>query len=167
MDVLAYNQLGRAFYRDLFDMPGAIPNFARFIFLDQRGIDFHLDWERAADTAVQILRAESARNLHDKEHHELIGELSTRSSEFRRRWAAHDVWRPGAGLKHFRHPLVGDVTLAFEGFEMTSEPGLTLTIYTAEPGSSSADAICMLASWAASEYADKPPCSPADRNPTQ
>ncbi|MFT3942459.1 MAG: helix-turn-helix transcriptional regulator [Ancrocorticia sp.] len=154
MDVLAYNLLGRAFYKDAFDMPGATPNFAKFIFLDQRGKDFHKDWERAADTAVQILRAEGARNSHDEEHHKLVGELSTRSEEFRRRWADHDVWRPGAGLKYFRHPIVGDVTVAFEGLEMASEPGLTLTIYTPEPGSASEDAMQLLASWAASEYGE-------------
>ncbi|MBK0418315.1 helix-turn-helix domain-containing protein [Leucobacter sp. CSA1] len=153
MDMLAANSVGRAFYRDAYDMPGTTPNFARFIFLDQRGVDFHLDWERAADTAVQILRAEGARNPYDKEHHELIGELSCRSVEFRRRWAAHNVTRHGTGVKYFRHPVVGDLTVAFESLELASEPGLTLTLYTPEPGSPSEERMRLLASWAASEDA--------------
>ena len=33
---------------------------------------------------------------------------------------------------------------------MAAEPGLTLTIYAAEPGSPSEDALRLLASWAAS-----------------
>ncbi|OFI39343.1 transcriptional regulator [Arthrobacter sp. SW1] len=156
MDLLAANLLGRAFYKDMYDAGGRTPNFARFIYLDQRGIDFHPDWERAADTTVQILRMEGARNPHDKEHYELIGELSMHSPEFRRRWAAHSVWRPGAGFKVFRHPVVGEMTLAFEGMEMASDPGLTLTIYAAEPGTPSAERMQLLASWAVSEYGGHP-----------
>jgi hypothetical protein len=38
--------------------------------------------------------------------------------------------------------------------EMAAEPGLTLTIYTAEPGSPSEEALRLLASWAASEEAE-------------
>ncbi len=161
MDLLAANMLGRAFYKDMYGNPDHAPNFARFIFLDPRGIDFHPDWDRAADTAVQILRSEGGRDPHDREHHELIGELCTRSGEFRGRWAANNVLRPGAGFKYFRHPIVGEVTLAFEGMEMASDPGLTLTIYTAEPGTPSADAMKMLASWAAAEYGDAD--QPAER----
>jgi hypothetical protein len=37
---------------------------------------------------------------------------------------------------------------------MAAEPGLTLTIYAAEPGSPSEDALRLLASWAASQESD-------------
>lgn len=154
MDVLATNSLARAFYSDLYDMPGTTPNFARYIFLDERGTGFHRDWDRAANTAVRILRAEGARNPHDKEHHELIGELCTRSGEFSKRWASHDVLRHGAGFKHFHHRVVGDLTLAFESLDLISEPGLTLTTYTPEPGSPSAERMQLLASWWASSGAE-------------
>lgn len=150
MDVLAANSLARAFYSDMYEEQGETPNFARFIFLDERGIDFHLDWDRAANTAVRILRAEGARNAHDQEHHALIGELCTRSAEFSKRWASHDVLRHGAGFKHFHHSMVGDLTLAFESLDLISEPGLTFTSYTPEPGSPSAERMQLLANWAAS-----------------
>ncbi len=52
---------------------------------------------------------------------------------------------------------MGELTLAFEGLEMAAEPGLTLTIYTAEPGSPSAERMQLLASLAASENADSAP----------
>lgn len=151
MDVLAANPLARAFYSDLYDMPGAAPNFAKYIFLDERGAAFHREWDRAANTAVGILRAEGARNPHDKEHHKLIGELCTRSPEFAKLWSSHDVLRLGAGFKHFHHPVVGDLTLAFESLDLVSEPGLTFTTYTPEPGSASAERMQLLASWAAAE----------------
>lgn len=46
------------------------------------------------------------------------------------------------------------MTLAYEGMNMEAEPGLTFTVYTAEPGSKSEEAMRLLASWAASEAAE-------------
>ena len=155
MDLLAVNALARAFYRDVYDMPGQPPNLARFTFLDERGRDFHADWDTAADVVVSILRTEAGRDPHNKELHDLVGELSTRSQEFRRRWSSHNVRHHGAGFKTFRHPVVGEMTVAYEGLEMAAEPGLTLTIYSAEPGSPSEEALRLLASWAATEYSQQ------------
>lgn len=156
MDLLAVNALARAFYKDVYDMPGQPPNLARFTFLDERAHDFHPDWNAAAEVVVSILRTEAGRDPHNKELHDLIGELSTRSQEFRRLWSSHDVRHHGAGAKVFRHPVVGEMTIAYEGLEMAAEPGLTLTIYTAETGSPSEEAMRLLASWAATENAQEP-----------
>ena len=41
----------------------------------------------------------------------------------------------GAGAKTFHHREVGDLVLAYESVDMISAPGLTLTLYAAEPGS--------------------------------
>ncbi|MBL3681917.1 helix-turn-helix transcriptional regulator [Leucobacter aridicollis] len=157
MDILATNTLARAFYKEVFDMPGRIqgqpPNIARFTFLDERAHDFYPDWEVFADVTVAILRTEAGRDPHNKELHDLIGELSTRSTDFRARWGAHNVRHHGTGFKTFHHAVVGEMTLAYEGMEMESEPGLSITIYAAEPGSESAEKLHLLASWAASEYA--------------
>ncbi|GAA2089583.1 helix-turn-helix transcriptional regulator [Brevibacterium salitolerans] len=154
MDLLAVNPLARAFYTELYEMPGQRPNIARHAFLDERALAFYPDWEGFADITVAILRTEAARDPHNKELHDLIGELSTRSLEFRTRWGAHNVRHHGSGFKSFHHPVVGDLTLAYEGMEMEAERGLTLTIYTAEPGSASAERMRLLASWAASESAE-------------
>lgn len=156
MDILAANTLARAFYKDIYDMPGRIqrqpPNIARFTFLDQRANDFYPDWDMFADVTVAILRTEAGRDPHNKELHDLIGELSTRSTDFRARWGSHNVRHHGTGFKTFHHAVVGEMTLAYEGMEMESEPGLSITIYAAEPGSDSAEKVQLLASWAASEY---------------
>lgn len=150
MDLLAANALARAFYKDVYDMPGEPPNIARFTFLDERAYQFYPDWDMFAEVTVAILRTEAARDPHNKELHDLIGELCTRSEEFRSRWSAHNVRHHGTGFKTFRHPVVGELTLAYEGLEMAAEPGLTLTIYAAEPGSPSGERMLLLASWAAS-----------------
>ncbi|MBX6769395.1 MAG: helix-turn-helix domain-containing protein, partial [Actinomadura rubrobrunea] len=129
MDILAVNRLARAFYSDVYATPGNQANLARFQFLDPASRRFYPDWDQAADITVAILRTEAGRNPHDKDLHDLVGELSTRSDEFRTRWGAHNVRRHGTGTKRFRHQAVGDLTLAYEGLEMAAEPGLTLTIY--------------------------------------
>lgn len=148
MDILATNDLGRAFYDHVFDGPGQ-GNLARFNFLDERSPEFYPDWEAAADVCVAILRTEAGRDPGDKHLHDLIGELSTRSDAFRTRWGAHNVRRHGSGTKDFHHHIVGDLTLTYEGLELTAEPGLSFLIYTAEPGSPSAERLALLASWAA------------------
>ncbi|NVM98684.1 helix-turn-helix transcriptional regulator [Arthrobacter sp. SDTb3-6] len=152
MDILATNTLARAFYKDSFDMPGQPPNIARFTFLDERARGFYPDWDMFAEVTVAILRTEAGRDPHNKELHDLIGELSTRNAEFRRLWGSHNVRHHGTGFKTFHHEIVGELTLAYEGMEMESEPGLSITIYAAEPGSDSAERLQLLASWAASEY---------------
>ncbi|MFC0505255.1 helix-turn-helix transcriptional regulator [Micromonospora costi] len=154
MDLLAANRLGRAFYAEAYADAQRPANIARFTFLDDRAHRFYPEWDLAADVCVAILHTEAGRDPHDKELHDLVGELSTRSNEFRARWGAHDVRHHGTGVKKYRHHVVGDLTLAYEGLEMAAEPGLTLTIYTAEPGSTSEDALRLLASWAASQDAE-------------
>ncbi|GDY51187.1 transcriptional regulator [Streptomyces violaceusniger] len=135
MDILAANPLARAFYTDLFANADNQRNLARFNFLDPASRRFYPDWELFGDMAVAILRREAGRDAHDKDLQDLVGELSTRSEDFRTRWGAHDVRRHGTGTKRFRHPAVGDLTLAYEALDLAAEPGLHMTIYTAEPGS--------------------------------
>ena len=156
MDILAANQFARAFYADVYATPGNQANLARFNFLDPASHRFYPDWDQAADIAVAILRTEAGRNPHDKDLHDLVGELSTRSQEFRTRWGAHNVRHHGTGTKRFHHQAVGDLTLAYEGLEMAAEPGLTLTIYTAQPGSPSEEGLRLLASWAATPQTPSP-----------
>ncbi|MFI0539537.1 helix-turn-helix transcriptional regulator [Streptomyces sp. WSLK1-3] len=153
MDLLAANELARAFYTDVYATPGNRANLARFQFLDPASRRFYPDWDQAADIAVAILRTEAGRNPHDKDLHDLVGELSTRSPEFRTRWGAHNVRLHGTGTKRFHHHAVGDLTLAYEGLEMAAWPGLTLTVYTAEPGSADEEGLRLLASWAATQTA--------------
>lgn len=162
MDLLATNALGRAMHAPLYDrVPVGPPSFARFTFLDDASHDFYPDWDQAADICVAILRTEAGRDPHDRNLQDLVGELSTLSPEFRQRWARHDVRLHGAGSKSFHHPVVGDLDLAYESVDMASDPGLTLTIYAAEPGSRTAEALRLLASWAATPAAPTVSSAPA------
>jgi transcriptional regulator with XRE-family HTH domain len=152
-DMLAANRLARALYAPMLAGPRRPANNARFVYLDRASREFFTDWERAADDIAAMLRLEAGRNPYDKKLVELIGELSTRSEDFRCRWAAHNVRFHRTGHKKVHHPVVGDLDLNFEAMELSSQPGLTLLVYTAPQGSAAADSLNLLASWAATDEA--------------
>lgn len=154
-DILAMNRLGRALYAPVLAGPRRPANTARFIFLDPAARTFFAHWEKAASDSVAILRSAAGRNPYDKDLTDLVGELSTRSEDFRTRWAAHDVHFHRTGRKSLRHPVVGELDLEFEAMTLTSDPDLTFVAYTAEPGSASEDALRVLASWAATSHPEQ------------
>src|SRR4051812_25106692 len=146
-DVLAANRLGLALYSEMDLAPPRPANHARFVFLDPRAHSVFVDWERVADDTVAMLRAEAGRDPHGRNLTDLVGELSTRSDAFRRRWAAHNVRAHQTGAKRYHHPVVGDLTLTYEILELTADPGLNLLALSAEPGTPSHDALRLLGSW--------------------
>jgi transcriptional regulator with XRE-family HTH domain len=149
VDYLAANPLGRALYAPIFESREQPANSARFTFLDPAATDFYADWERVATDLVAHLRSEAGRNPYDRGLTDLVGELSTRSDEFRTRWAAHNVRFHRTGDKRLHHPVVGDLELSYETMELAADAGLNLTIYTAEAGSPAQQALDLLASWTA------------------
>ncbi|MGF0118353.1 helix-turn-helix transcriptional regulator [Promicromonospora sp. Marseille-Q5078] len=159
LDVLGANLMGRALYAPLFDSPERIANkpvnTARLQFLDP--VAARAFWgektDRMAHDAVAILRAEAGKNPYDKHLTALVGELSTRSEDFRRLWASHDVRLHRTGTKVFHHPAVGALELDYEALMLPADPGLQMNVYTAVPGSPSDDGLKLLASWAATTLA--------------
>jgi hypothetical protein len=152
LDILGANQLGRALYAELYEVQAHPINLARFAFLDRKRSDlFYPNWDLAADQSVAILRTEAGRDPYNKDLQDLIGELSTRSEEFRIKWGAHDVRKHATGTKSVHHPIVGDLDMVFEASELMADEGLSLLLYSAEPGSPTADALRLLASWAATQ----------------
>lgn len=150
-DILATNRLARALYAPILADPRRPANTARFIYLDPAAREFFTDWDKAADDIAAMLRSEAGRNPYDKNLTDLIGELSTRSEIFRQRWADHNVRHHRTGIKKLRHPEVGDLQLHFEAMTLTSDPDLTLLVYTAEPGTPAADNLRLLATWAVTQ----------------
>src|SRR5436190_7781823 len=149
LDILAANQLGRALFSELYVHPARPVSTPRFVFLDPHAREFYADWDKAAGETVAVLRAEAARDPDDRDLSDLVGELSTKSDEFGTLWAAHNVRLHNTGVKHLHHPVVGDLSLSYTGLEVAADPGLTIYVYTAEPGSKSEESLNLLASWAA------------------
>ncbi|MCO5974254.1 helix-turn-helix transcriptional regulator [Actinoallomurus soli] len=156
LDIVASNRLGRALYSPVVDDPVRPVNLARFRFLNPRAGDFYPDWEESAHTTVALLRTEAGRDPYDRPLTDLVGELATRSEEFRTLWAAHDVRLHHTGVKNFHHPVVGDLALPFEAMPLPADPGLTLTAFSAEPGTPAHDALSLLAAWAATTDRTRP-----------
>jgi transcriptional regulator with XRE-family HTH domain len=153
LDVVAANALGRALYAPVFaGAKTTTPNLARFMFLDAAADQFFLEWAREADDVVALLRTEAARSPDSPAITRLVGELATRSEHFRTSWAAHNVKAHRHGVKRIRHPAVGEMSLTYNVFDITSASGLSLIGHTAEPHSRSDEALRLLDSWAATEH---------------
>jgi transcriptional regulator with XRE-family HTH domain len=149
LDLLAANLSGRALFSELYAAPARPVNCARFVFRDPRAETFYDDWERVAGECVAILRSAAGRDPHDGDLSDLIGELATHSEAFRTRWAAHDVRFHNTGVKRFHHPVVGELSVSLNRFDLPADHGLTIFTYAAEPGSRSEEALELLGSWAA------------------
>ena len=153
-DVLYTNPLGHALFAEMFDDPACSGNTVRFVFFSPAARRFYLDWERIARTAVGALRVEAGRNPYDTGLSNLIGELSTRSDAFRVLWGANDVGAFGDGTKSINHPVVGDLQLEHSAMMLPGETGLSMTVYSAAPGSATEDGLALLSSWAATNIVD-------------
>ncbi|MCW2747006.1 MAG: putative binding protein [Nocardioidaceae bacterium] len=136
-DIIAMNPLAKALYSPVLESRVAGPsgrrpaNTTRFVYLDPAARDFFVDYDLIARDAAAMLRQEAGRNPHDVKFHR-------------------------NGRKRLRHPIVGELDLDFEAMDLPSEPGLCLNVYTAPIGTPTADALRLLASWAASQHVPTP-----------
>jgi len=148
MDYVAANSLGRALYSPLLTDPSVHANTARFMFFSPAARNFFPDWEQAADDLAATLRSYAGQTPRDKGITDLVGELVTRSDDFRHRWAAHDVRHHRAGIKRIQHPQVGLLELNYEAMSLPAHPDWSMFAYTAEPGSPSEERLKLLGSLA-------------------
>jgi transcriptional regulator with XRE-family HTH domain len=150
-DILAWNSLAAALLTDFGRIHGKQRSYIRLLFTDPAMRKLHPDWENVARMAVGQLRAEAARTPGDSRMSALVGELSTKDTDFRKWWAADVIAGRGVGAKHLNHPVVGALTLDWDTLTCAADPEQHLIVWTAEPGSRSADALCLLASWSAAD----------------
>jgi transcriptional regulator with XRE-family HTH domain len=153
-DVLAANPLAEALYSLVLTSVVAGPasgrpaNTALFVYLDPAARDFYVDYDLIAQSVAALLRLEAGRKPHDADLITLVGELSTQSELFRRHWASNNVKFHRGGRKRLRHPAVSELDLNFQSMPLPSDPGLQLTISTADPDSPTADGLTLLSTWA-------------------
>ncbi|AUY51041.1 helix-turn-helix transcriptional regulator [Streptomyces sp. CB01881] len=148
MDVLAWNALGDAVH-GFSARPSGEANAARHAFLDPAAREFYPQWEAVAAETVAYLRLDAGRHPDDARLAALVGELSVRSEEFRRLWADHQVRQKTHGVKLIRHPLVGELDFGYETLAVNGSADQLLVVFTARPGSPTAQKLALLASWTA------------------
>jgi transcriptional regulator with XRE-family HTH domain len=146
-DVLVWNRMAAAVFGDWSELPAPERNWARMVFLKPEYHDLFVEWEQKAIDIVCLLRMDAGCHPDDPRLSALVGELSVKSEDFRRLWATHDVKEKTHGVKRLRHPLVGDLSLQYESFQLAGDSEQVLVTYHAEPGSDSAEALRLLASW--------------------
>ncbi|MEU4426071.1 helix-turn-helix transcriptional regulator [Actinoplanes sp. NPDC024001] len=146
-DVLASNALGRALLTDWPKLPPAHRNYTRWIFLDPVAREVYLDWETVAAEVVGTLRLYAGRNPDDVRLHELVGELTIESPQFRTWWNDRQVHERTHGTKRMTHPAVGEITIRYEALALPGDEEQTLFLYTTDPGSRSHDNLRLLALW--------------------
>ena len=143
-DVLAANSLARALSPNL----QAGQNRLRAVFLDPAEVALYPDWDAATAGLVAGFRESVGTDTDDPRFVQLVGELSLSSDRFRQLWARHDVQaREGAPVR-IHHPQVGDLTISREKLSIGGAEGQLLVVYHAEPGTSSAEKLGLLASLA-------------------
>lgn len=155
-EILAWNPAAAALYLDFAAVPAARRNYVRLMFSDPAFRGMHLNWDHDARDSVAALRMAVAADLHDPELASLVGELSIQDADFRTWWAEQRVLGAGSGVKCYRHPLVGDLTLDCDTWDCPDGSGQRVMVLTAEPGSPSYDALSIVCSWTADQVEAAP-----------
>jgi transcriptional regulator with XRE-family HTH domain len=154
VDILAWNDLGRAVFLDFAALEPEDRNWVRLVFLDDGVRELFSDLPGKARDVVAYLRMDAGRHPDDARLAALVGELSVKSVEFRKLWAGQQVRDKTHGHYVLRHPLVGELDLAYETLRLPDDPDQALIAYTAEACSPSEANLRLLASWG-TEPADR------------
>jgi transcriptional regulator with XRE-family HTH domain len=160
LDVLAWNPAAAVLYTDFAAIPPDRRNYLRLLFTHQVVRGMHRNWAHDAREAVAALRMEAATRPDDPDLARLVGDLSVRDTDFRTWWAEHHVNDASYGTKHYRHPVVGDLTLDCDTWASPDGSGQRLMVLTAEPGSPSHDALLILTISAAESSGLTPSSTP-------
>ncbi|MEV0384254.1 helix-turn-helix transcriptional regulator [Nonomuraea sp. NPDC050643] len=155
LDVLAWNRLADALFAGLC-RPGA--NLARYNFLHPQASALYPEREEVLRATVGQLRLATGRHPDDPVLLSLIGELSVRSERFRVLWAGRVVKERTHGVKRFRHPVVGELSLRYETFDVPGGAGQRLSLLHPEQDGVSEESLGLLASWGLSTT--EPPAAP-------
>ncbi len=143
-DVLAANGLAYALSPNL----QVGQNRLRSVFLDPAEQALYPDWDQATAGLIAGFRKSVGSDVDDPGFVQLVGELSLASERFRRLWARHDVQTLEGAPVRLDHPQVGDLTLSREKLAVGGAEGQLLVIYHAQPGTSTAEKLALLASLA-------------------
>lgn len=142
-DIIATNPAGRALYPYHFQNSDR-PNSIAFLFLDPRARDFFVDWKEWADQGVHYLRNALARDPGNRLVSSMVERLRSRSPEFDEGWNSHHVGFQQFGTRVLNHPHIGRLAIDFQGLQPIGHETMRIVVYTAEPGSATAQRLRQL-----------------------
>jgi transcriptional regulator with XRE-family HTH domain len=147
LDIVAINRMAAILIDDFDAMPPGERNIVRWMFLSPRARQVYPDWDEIASQMVAALRVAAGQDSNAPALSRMVDDLSARSPEFVRHWADYRVFQHTYGTKRYHHEAVGIVTVNYETLLLPADPGLSLIIYSADPGSPSEEKLRILASW--------------------
>ncbi|GII56234.1 transcriptional regulator [Planotetraspora thailandica] len=145
LDVLAANSLARTLFKGM----DHADNLMRHAFLAPVAHQFFPDWEQEARSKVAHLRAATDGEHTSPALRDLVEQLCSESKEFRQLWSRGDM-DPGE-FKHMYHPEIGHLNLRHDTLNMQSSPDVLLFVCSADPGTSSEEALTLLSILAADD----------------
>lgn len=129
-DVVGWNAAASAVMTDYALLPPEERNILKLIFCNERVRGHMVNWERDARSAVASFRAEAIKASPPQALQAMVDELSRASPEFRAIWQNYDIQNYGAGTKHFRHEIAGDLMMEYSSFTVDGRPDLGLVVFT-------------------------------------
>ncbi|MBJ7555544.1 helix-turn-helix transcriptional regulator [Marinomonas spartinae] len=129
-DVLAWNDAATAVLTDYPLLAPEDRNIMRLFFLKNEVKAHSRDWVDTANLIVSAFRTDIAR-LGETEHTEqLLVELLERSDVFKTLWTSQQISHFNEGVKCLNKPEVGEISLGYSSFNISSRPELSLIVYT-------------------------------------
>lgn len=128
-DVVAWNRAATVVLTDYSKLAPEQRNILRLIFNNARVRAAQYEWESVARFVVAAFRADAVRAGATSQVSALVDELCRTSPEFEAMWRDHDVRTYGDGVKHLRHPVVGDIAFEYSAFAVDGRPDLGLVVY--------------------------------------
>lgn len=132
LEVLATNGPARRLFGEFDD-----GHLVRWMFRNPRSRTVYLEWEKHAAQMVAILRA-AENGPHAEALRRLVDDLSE-EPDFARHWADYQLHEHTHGVKRFYHEPVGELRVNYETMALPGDPGQTVIIYSADPGSPTAE----------------------------
>ncbi|WP_426997799.1 helix-turn-helix transcriptional regulator [Pseudarthrobacter sp. N5] len=150
-DVLAGNRMAFLLFADFAALPPGERNLTRWLILDPKARELFRDWKTVAAEAAGALRMDVGRHPNDAQANQLVGELAVHSEHFRQWWAGHKVATRSAGSVRLQHHAVGDLELNFENLVLPDDTDQMMRVFSAKPGSPSADSLTLLSNFGLAE----------------
>ncbi len=139
--VLAWNRLAAAVFTDFARIPAEHRTVGRLVFTHPHARHLYADWETKAREAVSYLRTETGKRPQDPSLAREIRHLTAHSEDFHRLWSEQLVLETTHATVRLLCPPLGRLDLSWETLQLTDNPDEILLVYTATPGSPSAEAL--------------------------
>ncbi|MGH9275087.1 MAG: helix-turn-helix transcriptional regulator, partial [Acidimicrobiales bacterium] len=135
-NVIAWNRAEEALFPGIAE-DGAARNLLELVFGDFGLQTLMADHDEEAARLVSQFRAHRTAWPDDPAIAAVVARLQTASTDFARRWAAHDVAPFATTRRLFDHPLAGRLELDHHRLELLEQPGTMLVLYVDVPGTDS------------------------------